>query len=121
MSPLEVKTVEVMADYTSSGLWTPAQAGPFRHTMIDPTSLNLPEPIITELRLWIQEHDKNARAGKLDIQKFDKRGKQITHEIAAFLGPEYEVVYTPIEELSGCSHWLYVLKALPSILFGGGR
>lgn len=86
-----IKSLRVMADYSSSGIWIIEQAGPFKHSMANYSDLGISEKLSNAFEKWITEYDK-ALEGKLDKQLFDKTGRDLALDLKKEL-PDVQVFY----------------------------
>ena len=108
--PVCPKSLEVMADYCSSGIWGGDPQGPFRHGMIKHESLGLPIDLTTRFEQWIAWHDLNVAKPGFDRSAFDAAGRKLAKDLQTFLGRGTTVTYTPLHKDSpGC---LAVLQAI---------
>jgi hypothetical protein len=89
-----IKTVRVMADYGSSGIWLVETTGGFRHSMLGHDSLQLPESLSEAFDQWIEHYWKALDdPDSYDEQWMISRGRELATELKRFLGPEVTVLY----------------------------
>jgi hypothetical protein len=86
------KTLRVMADYGSSGIWVVEPVGPFRHGMIEHQDLRLPPDLARRFTAWINDYWQ-ARDSQFDKSKFITVGRELARELKAFVGTGVRVFY----------------------------
>ncbi|MBE0535234.1 MAG: hypothetical protein IH624_06145 [Phycisphaerae bacterium] len=85
-----------MADYGSSGIWACVPVGPFRHGMLEHSSLSLPKELSGAIDRWIEEYWKVLDAPEqFDQAAFVAEGRRLAVELKQFVGPEISVEYDP--------------------------
>ncbi len=93
--------LRVMAEYSSSGIWVidPGEFSPFRHGMISYEQLGLPESLADEFKSWIAMYNNRLpdRKTEINLQEFDRIGKDLAKKLKAFVGPNVYVEYEPEE------------------------
>lgn len=106
-----------MAEYCSSGIWVVGPSGPFRHGMIRHERLRLSAKLSRKFSRWIHEHDTRLPKGKLDLPRFNRKGRALMCELQKFLGPRCVIEYEPIEELEDPEVDPAILEWIASKLF----
>jgi hypothetical protein len=72
----------VMAEYGSSGIWKIGSVGPFRHAMMDYSTIKLSNELSERFTKWIAVYEGQAA----DLQKFNADGLALAMELKKFLG-----------------------------------
>ena len=88
------KTLRVMAEYGSSGIWVVEPTGPFRHGMIEHQALRLPSELAGRFAAWIDDYWQVLDApDQFDKSKFVATGRKLARDLKAFVGSEVRVLY----------------------------
>jgi hypothetical protein len=83
----------VMAEYASSGIWAIGGKGPFRHGMVEHSSLKLPPETCDRFLKWIQTYEDALQGGLKNVQEFNATGLDLAKELKKHLGPNVYVEY----------------------------
>lgn len=83
--------IRVMAEYGSSGLWSIATGGAFRHGMLEHAQLDLPPDLCRRFATWIATYEEHNLAGTLDHVAFNREGLALATLVKAHLGSEHHV------------------------------
>ncbi len=86
--------LRVWEEHYSSGIWSienPKQMIPIK--MVSYINLNLPQNLIEEFTLWMEEFNDNQPfpPEAWDWESFDKKGNELSQKLKNFLGNDYYV------------------------------
>ena len=89
--------VRVMAEYGSSGLWglVPGDFGLFRHAMLEPSQLQLPDDLVRRLAAWIDTYERDNPCDQLDTDMFNTEGEALARAIKHVVGTALHVELQP--------------------------